>query len=248
MKRLAFLVIVLAATGNISADTLLPSAVGTTWKYEMTQEFGEGVRPGADEKVTAGPDGKVHLPISIFVAGTEKIDGVETCKYELERQGRVQLTEFLQVNDAGVIAFARADSDGEKAKLTPPQKILSFPPRAEKWDYKGQVEDIETAQSYEILGRESISVPAGKFEAFHLRLTQIAPTPPSVQEDRWFTPNVGYVKILTEMKRADGGLIQRINLEMSEGPRVGERPSVTSQPEEKKRWAQRWRKNQWASR
>jgi len=234
MKRLTFLVIVLGAIGNISADTLLPSAVGTTWKYEMTQEFGEGVRPSADEKTTVGPDGKVHLPISIFVAGTEKIDGVETYKYELERQGRVQLTEFLQVNDAGVIAFARADSDGEKAKLTPPQKILSFPPHAEKWEYNGRVDDIETRQSYEILGRESISVPAGKFDAFHLRLTQLAPTPPSVQEDRWFTPNVGYVKILTEVKLAGGGLIQRINLEMTEGPRVGERPSVTSKPEEKK--------------
>jgi hypothetical protein len=146
----------------------------------------------------------------------------------------VQLTEFLQVNDAGVIAFARADSDGEKAKLTPPQKILSFPPRAEKWEYKGRVSDIETTQSYEILGQESISVPAGKFDAFHLRLTQVAPTPPSVQEDRWFTPNVGYVKILTVMKLAGGGLIERINLEMTEGPRVGERPGVTSKPEEKK--------------
>ena len=235
MKRVAFLVTLFWATGNISADTLLPSAVGTTWKYEMTQEFGEGVRPSADEKTTPGPDGKVHLPISIFVAGTEKIDGVETYKYELERQGRVQLTEFLQVTDAGVIAFARADSDGEKAKLTPPQKILSFPPRAgEKWEYKGRVDDIETRQSFEILGRESISVPAGKFEAFHLRLTQLAPTPPSIQEDRWFTPNVGYVKILTEVKLAGGGLIQRINLEMTEAPRVGERPSVTSKPEEKK--------------
>jgi len=81
------LVVAIALTGS-RADTSFPSAEGTTWNYQMTQEFGEGVSPGAEEKTTVGQDGKVHLPITMFINGTVKIDGVETLKYELHRARR----------------------------------------------------------------------------------------------------------------------------------------------------------------
>jgi hypothetical protein len=224
------------ALSLVRADQLLPTATGTTWRYQMVHEFGEGVHPGADENVQLDPDGKLRLPVRIFIAGTEKIDGIETIKYELHRQGRVQLTEFLKVDEKGVTALARSAEDGEKSKLDPPQKILSFPPRAgEKWNYSGHVAEIETTQAYEIVARESVEVPAGKFDAFHLRLTQLSPTPPNVVEDRWFVPNLGYVKILTTMTRADGGLLQRIDLQLSEAPAIKERPAtVATSPTEKK--------------
>ena len=235
MKRVILLLAGLCAIGKIYADTSLPSAAGTLWKYEMTQEFGEGIRPGAEEKTTVSADGKVHLPLILFVAGNQKVDGTETIKYEMHRQGRVQLTEFQQVNESGVTTFARAGSNGEMSKLAPPQKILSFPPRAgEQWHYTGRADDVETTQNYEIVAQESVAVPAGKFEAFHLRVTQLTPTPPKIVEHRWFVPDIGYVKILTEMNRADGRLLQRINIEMTEGPTKGARPEVTSSPEEKK--------------
>jgi hypothetical protein len=146
------------------------------------------------------------------------------------------LTEFLKVDENGITAVARSAEDGEKSKLDPPQKILSFPPRAdEKWNYSGKAGDMETTQSFEIIARESINVQAGKFDAFHLRLTQLSPTPPKVIEDRWFVPNVGYAKILTTMTRADGGLLQRIDLELSEGPKIAQRPAETAiSPAEKK--------------
>jgi hypothetical protein len=221
--------------GLASADTLLPSATGTTWKYQMTQEFGEGVHPSAAENAKVDSDAKVRAPINMFISGTEKIDGVETIKYEMHRQGHVQLIEFLKVDEDRVTAMARSDSEGEMYKLVPPQKILGLPPHeGDKWNYNGKVGEIETTQSFEIVGRESIDVPAGKFDAYHLRLTQLAPIPPKVTEDRWFVPNLGYVKILTEMMRGDGRLLQRINLELSERPRLGERPVVGSIPAEKK--------------
>jgi hypothetical protein len=53
MKRIffaGFIVFVAAAR----ADTPLPSAKGTLWTYQMTQEFGEGVRPSeATDKIDA---------------------------------------------------------------------------------------------------------------------------------------------------------------------------------------------------
>ena len=197
----------------------------------MVQEFGNGVHPGAAENVKLDPDGKLRLPVIIFAAGTEKIDGIETTRYDLYRQGRVQLTEFLKVDENGVTAVARSAEDGEKSKLEPPQKILSFPPRAdEEWSYNGKAGDMETTQTYEMVGRESINVPAGKFDAFHLRLTQLTPTPPKVVEDRWFVPGVGYAKILTTMTRDDGGLLERVELALSEGPKIAGRPSASVAP------------------
>lgn len=235
MKSTAIFLAGVAAAISARADLLLPTATGTTWKYQMVQEFGKGVHPGADENVKLDPDGKLRLPVIIFAAGTEKIDAIETTRYDLYRQGRVQLTEFLKVDENGVTAVARSAEDGEKSKLEPPQKILSFPPRTgEKWNYSGKAGDIETTQTYEMVGRESINVPAGKFDAFHLRLTQLTPTPPNVIEERWFVPNLGYVKILTTMTRADGGLLERINLQLSERPAIGQHAAVAASPAEKK--------------
>ena len=202
----------------------------------MTQEFGKGVHPSADENAKLDSDGKLRLPVIIVVAGKEKIDGVDTIKYELRRQERVQLTEFLKVDENGVTAVARSGEDGEKSQLAPPQKILSFPPRAgEKWNYSGRVGEMETTQVYEIVAKESVEVPAGKFDAFHLRLTQLSPAPPKVVEDRWFVPGVGYAKILTTMTREDGGLLEQVELALTAGPKIAERPAeATISPGEKK--------------
>jgi hypothetical protein len=233
-KRAVFLCLLFLAR-SAAADTLFPSAIGTSWKYQMTQEFGEGVSPSADQNAKLDADGKVRLPVTMFVAGTEKIDGVETKKYELHRQGKVQLTEFFKLDDAAVTAIARA-GDGEMYKIVPPQKLLSLPPHeGEKWNYTGKVADMDTVQEYEIVAREKIEVPAGKFDAYHLRLTQTSPIPPKVTEDRWFVPNVGYVKVMTVMKNADDQLLQRIDLELTEGPKIAERPSISSAPAAEKK-------------
>lgn len=235
MKALACFALSIFLSDVVHAETLFPASAGTTWKYQMIQEFGEGVRPGAKEHVTLDPDGKLRLPVVMFVEGMESIDGVESTRYDLYRQRRVQLTEFLKVDEKGVTAMARSAEDGEKSKLEPPQKILSFPPRVgEKWNYTGKVDDIETTQNSEIVARESVEVPAGKFNAYHLRLTQLSPTPPKVIEDRWFVPRVGYVKIVTEIKRSDDQLLQRIDLELTEGPKAGERPLASSVPADEK--------------
>src|SRR6202049_2703392 len=94
------------------AEPILPTAEGTTWKYEMTQEFGEGVKL-SDASIKPEADGKVHLPVVVFVAGPEKIDNAAAPKFEVHRQGAVRITEFLQVKDDGIFDVARMPGDGE---------------------------------------------------------------------------------------------------------------------------------------
>jgi len=92
MRKIFHAVALLCASTLGRAEPILPTAEGTTWKYEMTQKFGEGVKL-SDASIQAGVDGKVHLPVVIVVAGPEKIDNAEAHKFEMHRQGAVQMTD-----------------------------------------------------------------------------------------------------------------------------------------------------------
>jgi hypothetical protein len=206
------------------AEPILPTAEGTTWKYQMTQEFGDGVKL-SDASVKPEAGGKVHLPVVIFVSGSEKIDNAEAHKFERYDQGAVQITEFLQVKEDGIFGVARMARGGEKTILTPPQKTLSLPLKAgEKWEYHSLGVGIQINESYQIVAKESVQVPAGKFEAYHIHLIETKPFHAVV--DRWFVPNIGYIKDVTEMKRPSGTLLQRISLELTEPPKVANRPDA----------------------
>ena len=226
MRKSFHAVALLCAIVHARAERILPTAEGTTWKYQMTQEFGEGVKL-SDAAIKPEADGKVHLPVVIFVAAPEKIDNIEVHKFEMHGQGTVQITEFLQVKDDGIFGIARMAGDDEKSILTPPQKTLSLPLKAgEKWDYHGQGGGIQINETYQIIAQEFVQVPAGKFEAYHIHLIETKPFHAVV--DRWFVPNIGYIKDVTEMKRPSGALLQRISLELAEPPTIADRPEVES--------------------
>jgi hypothetical protein len=224
MRKIFHVVAWLCASTLARAEPILPTAEGTTWKYEMTQEFGEGIKLN-DASIKPEADGKVHLPVVIFAAGPEKIDNAEAHKFERHGQGAVQITEFLQVKEDGIFGVARMAGDGEKTILTPPQKTLSLPLKAgEKWEYHSQGTGIQINESYQIVAQESVQIPAGKFEAYHIHLIETKPFHAVV--DRWFVPNIGYIKDVTEMKRPSGALLQRISLELTELPKIANRPEV----------------------
>ena len=201
---------------SVHAEPLFPTAPGTTWQYQMTQEFGQGVRP---RNVKPDPDGKIRLPVTITVAGSEKIDNVEVHKFEMRRQGALQTIQFLQVNEQGIFEVARGDESGERIKFNPPQKALSFPLKVgEKWEYHGEGAGQKVEDVYEMVAQESVQVPAGKFDAYHLRVIGTQPFHSVV--DRWYVPNLGAVKDVTEVRRPNGSMIQRISLELVERPKI----------------------------
>lgn len=196
----------------------------------MTQEFGAGIRPD-DPSVKPDADGKVRLPITITVGDSEKIDNVEVHKFELRRQGNLQTVQFLQVNEQGVFELAREDASGERIKFDPPQKILSFPLKVgEKWEYHGAGGGEKVDETYEIVAQESIEVPAGKFNAYHLRL--IGTQPFNSVVDRWYVPGLGEIKDVTEVKRPNGSMVQRLSFELTEPPQLagisGTRSTITA--------------------
>ena len=222
--KIAILIITLAPLAIVCGDELIPTAVGTSWRYKMTEEIGKGLNvPSAKPDA----DGKIRLPVLYRIDGTENIDGKDLFKFEMHRASAITNTDLLSVNDQGIICWARINLDGELIKFNPPQTMIAAPlKKGAGWDFNGQVGELKVHQHYDVLGEEDVKVPAGEFHAFHIGGQQTSPN--SMTIDRWFVTGVGIVKDVTAMRAANGDLLQRISLELVERPKIMARPEVRS--------------------
>src|SRR5262249_3305502 len=209
---------------SIFAAHVIPTAPGTTWRYNMTEEIGKGLDIS---NLKADADGKIRMPVLYRLEGTENVDGKDLLKFEMHRAGTITNTDLLSVDDHGIVCWARINLDGQLVKLSPPQTMIAaLLKQGAAWNFNGKGVDMKVQQHYDVVGEEKIDVPAGKFQAFRIHAEQTAPNRMTI--DRWFAPGVGIVKDVTTMQDAKGDLLQRISLELAEGPKIVERPEVKS--------------------
>ena len=207
---------------SILAVPIIPTAPGTSWRYNMTEEIGKGLNVS---NVKADPDGKIRLPVVYRLEGTENIDGKDLLKFEMHRSGMITNTDLLSVDEHGITCWARVNLDGELVKFSPPQMMIATPlKKGAAWNFDGQAGELKVQQHYDVVGEEKIDVPAGKFQAFRIHGEQTMPNRTTI--DRWFVPGVGIVKDVTAMEGAKGDLLQRISLELAEQPKIVTRPEV----------------------
>src|SRR5881275_970330 len=203
---------------------LIPTADGTGWRYNMTEEIGKGLDI-RDAKTDVS--GKIRVPVLYRIEGAENIDGKDLLKFEMHRAGTITNTDLLTVDGHGITCWARINLDGELVKFSPPQTMIAAPlKKGAAWNFDGQAGELKVQQHYDILSEEKIDVPAGKFQAFRIHGEQTTPNRMTI--DRWFAPGVGIVKDVTAMQDAKGDLLQRISLELVENPKIVERPEVKS--------------------
>ena len=206
----------------VLAVPIVPTAPGTSWRYNMTEEVGKGLDLS---NVKTDADGKIRLPVLYRIEGTQNVDGKDLLKFEMHRGDTITNTDLLSVDDHGIVCWARINLDGQLVKFNPPQTMIAAPlKKGSGWDFDGQAGELKVQQHYDVLGEEKIGVPAGKFRAYRIHGEQTQPNRMTI--DRWFTPAVGIVKDVTTMKDAKGDLLQRISLELTEGPKIVERPQV----------------------
>ncbi len=206
------------------AAPLVPTNPGTTWRYNLTEELGKGLTiPNLKTDI----DGRVRLPVLYRLDGMETVDGKDLLKFEMHRADAITNTDLLTVDDHGIACWARINLDGELIKFNPPQTMVAAPlKQGATWNFAGQAGDLKVQQHYDVTGEEDIEVPAGEFHAFHIRAEQSSPNRMTI--DRWFVPGTGIVKDVTTMRAADGDLLQRISLELTERPKIENRPEVKS--------------------
>src|SRR6516164_6509330 len=209
---------------SVLAAPVIPTAPGTTWRYNMTEEIGKGLNvPNAK----ADMDGKIRLPVLYRLDGTEDVDGKDLLKFEMHGAGTITNTDLLTVDEHGITCWARVNLDGELVKFSPPQTMIAAPlKKGAAWNFDGHAGELKVQQHYDVAGEEKIELPAGKFQAYRIHGEQTAPNRMTI--DRWFAPGVGIVKDVTTMQDSKGNLLQRISLELAEGPKIVERPEVKS--------------------
>src|SRR5215467_1143515 len=95
---------------SIFAAPVMPTAPGTSWRYNMTEEIGKGLNVS---NVKADADGRIRLPVLYRLEGTENVDGKDLLKFEMHRAGTVTNTDLLSVDDHGIACWARMNLDGE---------------------------------------------------------------------------------------------------------------------------------------
>jgi hypothetical protein len=211
-----------ALLSKAAATPLIPTAPGTAWRYNMTEEVGKGV---SVRNAKPDAEGKIRSEVLYRIDGTEDVDGKELLKFEMHRTGAVTNTDLLAVDEHGIICWARINIDGEFIKLNPPQTIIAaLLSRGGSWNFDGQAGDLKVRQHYKVSGEEDVAVPAGRFHAFHIHAEQTSPSPTTI--DRWFAPGTGIVKDVTTMRAANGDLLQRVSLELTELPKIVDRPEV----------------------
>ena len=214
MRKLLLAAALFLAAVSVRADQLLPTAEGTSWEYDSTETL-TGAAP-------------MHSVVTVR-AGRQLLDGKEVVKLETRSGNVVSKTELVSVDENGIACLARSGKDGKLARLNPPEPIIAAPLGVgAAWEFEGQVEGIKMHQHFTVVAKESVAVPAGKFQAFHLHCEDASLM--SIKLDRWFVPGTGFVKETTVVRGP--GLMQRLTIELSKIIPSSPAPQPTEQQPE----------------
>ena len=208
--RKSFLVVALVFVAvSLRADQLLPTGEGTTWEYDSTETL-----------MGAAP---VRSVVTVR-AGRQLLDGKEVVKFETLSGNVISKTELVRMDEKGIVGLARAGKDGKITKLNPPEPIIIAPLKVgASWDSTGEVAGIKMRQHFTVVGEENVTVPAGRFRAFHLQCEDSSLM--SIKLDRWFVPGTGFVKETVVIRGP--GVLQRVTLELNKLTEVLSKPAAS---------------------
>jgi hypothetical protein len=212
MRKSFLAVALLFAAVSARADQLLPTGEGTRWEYDST------------ETLTGAPPTRSVVTVR---AGKQILDGKEVAKLETISNNVVSKTELVSVDEKGIACLARGGKDGKIAKLNPPDPIIVAPLKVGgAWELEGEAAGMKMHQRFTVLAEESVTVPAGKFRAFHLQCKDSSLM--SITLDQWFVPGTGFVKETTVVRGP--GVMQGVTLELNKITQVLANPVVTTSP------------------
>jgi hypothetical protein len=212
MRKSFLAAALLLAAVSTRADQLLPTGEGTSWEYDSTETL-TGAAP-------------VHSVV-IVRAGKQLLDGKEVAKLETLSNNVVSKTELVSVDEKGIACLARSGKDGKVVKLNPPEPIIAAPLKiGGAWETEGEAAGMKMHQRFTVLAEESVTVPAGKFRAFHLQCKDSSLM--SITLDRWFVPGTGFVKETTVVRGP--GVMQSMTLELKKITEVLPKPVVATAP------------------
>ena len=158
-----------------------PLRVGDSWKYRST---------------TA--DGK-QSEFSVKVLSEEK-EAVNQL-YLVETVSTFQPIHDWYSKPSGWVLMHRQEyvKTGSKAEYEPTKQFLKNPlTSGDSWQWKGKgMMGLEVDESNQVSGPETVSVPAGSFDAMKVT-TKVVQGGAPVTKTYWYAPGVGMVKSITD--------------------------------------------------
>lgn len=135
------------------------------------------------------------------VGGTVRVGPADCRVIETLIEGAVTQQECYRLEKDGVYTVQRSTATGS-VLLTPPQRILASPVSVgEKWQWSGRIGEQPIVFSYTWARRESVTIPAGTFDAMQLYFEGNPGPQVRIQSWRWFAPGVGLVKEDTTLQQ-----------------------------------------------
>ena len=215
---------------SISQSPPLPVAPGTFWEYEVTTELPENAveltahwvktRPLAGRRLratrTTTLDGPASLPSGEALRFTTRVnDVVERVDY--------RLVSPEQIADVATDLLGLPPADGgetpvRQITLPEPLPLVRFPiETGDSWDARFMVDGHPVNRTFDVLGRETIRVPAGTYEAWRIRAIGSDRPGHTVESTTWFAPGIGFVKSRA-IHTAAFGLLKIETAELVRGP------------------------------
>lgn len=177
---------ILLASGGAAAEKSKPTAgdyfplrVGDSWSYR-----------------NASGDGEYRLRV---VLDEQQPDG--STRYLVEMQSGVLVHSWFSKDSAWVLIHAERypEHDGLEVKYEPAKQYLQNPLIAgSKWAWKGHdYTQTERNENNQVVGLETVTVPAGKFRAMKV-VSKIDGAATPMTKTSWYADGVGLVKSKTE--------------------------------------------------
>ena len=167
--------------GSSDASDYFPLRVGDSWKYRST---------------TA--DGK-QSDFTIKVLSEEKENGEP--RYLVETVSTFQPIHDWYSKPSGWVLMHRQEfvNTKMKAEYQPTKQFLKNPlTSGDSWNWKGKgMMGLEIDEQNEVSGPESVSVPAGRFQAMKVT-TKVVQGGAPVTKTYWYAGGVGMVKSMTD--------------------------------------------------
>ncbi len=186
--------LIFAVLVTASAESLIPTADGTTWDYEVREQL-----PSPDAFAT----------LSVRISGTEQLGTKDLLKLETRVGDILTKTELIEADDAGIRLYRRTNAERKTVVSNPPQTLVPAPLQiGAKWELDDRAAGTEMHQQFTVAAQESVTVPAGTYQAYRLHCEQ--PWPIATVIDRWFVPGVGFVKDVTTVRGPSGRLLSRV--------------------------------------
>lgn len=187
----------LAAASSAFASGPFHVADGTTWRYALTRE----------------PSTTSAALTFTRTLHREK----DELKLESSTDGNSGTTEVLREAKDDVQLIAEIDASGSRTTLEPPTIFLpaKLAPGT-TWDFRGEIAGSAVVLPETIVREEEVTVPAGTFRALYVRGEKNGTF--QTRSERWFVPEVGWVKEILTQRSPTGALVARNTLELLASP------------------------------